>query len=214
MLKKILNVFKNKFYNRIYNVIKTGNDIKSWIKNDRIGSPPQKYRHKIIKLYAQTYKISVLIETGTYLGKTIEAVKKKFEKIYSIELNGTLYNKAKEKFSKDKFITIIRGDSSKELPKILNKIDKPCLFWLDAHYSGGITSRGDLETPILLELQCILNHSNQDHIILIDDANHFTGKKEYPSISELKEMIKEFPEKVLIIKDNIIRIHKKLINFL
>lgn len=112
----------------------------------------------------------------------IHAVNKKFKKIYSIELNEPLYRKARKRFAKNNHILIIFGDSTVQLKKILPKIDKPCLFWLDAHYSGKGTAKGDLETPIMEEMNLILNHSNLKHIILIDDARLFIGKNDYPSI--------------------------------
>ena len=160
-------------------------------------------------MYAKRFSINIFIETGTYLCRTVESVKNKFEEIYSIELNKGLYLKAKQKFIKYKHINIILGDSSKKLPKILSNINSPCLFWLDAHYSGGNTSKTNVKTPIIMELQCILNHPNKNHVILIDDAHDFTGKNGYPSIPELKKIINQYEEKVLIIKENIIRIHNK-----
>jgi len=160
-------------------------------------------------LYAKRFSINIFIETGTYLGNTVNAVKKKFKEIYSIELNKVLYLKAKQRFIKYKHINVILGDSSEKLPEILSKIDGPFLFWLDAHYSGENTSKTNVETPITKELLYILNHPNKNHVILIDDAHDFTGKNDYPTIPELKEIINQYEEKVLIIKEDIIRIHNK-----
>ena len=52
-------------------------------------------------------------------------------------------------------VTIFQGDSATVLPKLLATIQEPCLFWLDGHYSGGITALGKSITPILDELQTI-----------------------------------------------------------
>ncbi len=186
-----------------------GKKIRRWAERGRSKLPLQPYKHKIIKMYAKKYSINILIETGTYLGNTIEALRKKFKEIYSIELSKALYLKAKQKFINYKQINIILGDSSEKLPKILSNIDSPCLFWLDAHYSGGNTSKTNVETPIIMELLCILNHPNKNHVILIDDAHDFIGKNDYPTIPELKEMINQYEEKVLIFKEDIIRIHNK-----
>jgi len=208
-LKIIVSKYKKLFYNNPINYIRTGKEIRRWAKNTETRSPPQPYKHKVIKLYAKKYSINIFIETGTYLGNTIEAVKKVFKDIYSIELNKALYLKTKQRFIKNKHINIILGDSSEKLPKILSEIDKPCLFWLDAHYSGGNTSKTNVETPIIMELKCILNHPNNNHVILIDDARDFTGKNDYPTVPELKEIVNPYNEKVLILKEDIIRIHNK-----
>ena len=173
-------------------------------------SHPQFIKQKIIKNYAKKYGLQILIETGTYLGTTVNATKNVFSKVYSIELDRKLYERAKNKFKKFKSIQIIRGDSSIILPQLLKKIDKPCLFWLDAHFSKGITARGRKDTPIWEELTVILNHKIKDHVILIDDADSFTGKNDYPPLSEVKEFIlKKDSYSRLKIKDNIIIITPK-----
>ena len=201
--------YKKLLYNKPINFIRTGKEIRRWAKKGRLKSPPQPFRRKIIKMYAKRFSINIFIETGTYLGNTVNAVKKNFKEIYSIELNKGLYLKAKRRFIKDMHINLILGDSSEKLPEILSKIDSPCLFWLDAHYSGENTSKTNIETPITKELLCILNHPNKNHIILIDDSHKFIGKNDYPSISKLKEIINQYEQKVLIIKEDIIRIHNR-----
>ncbi len=154
--------------------------------------------------------LDIFVETGTYKGNMVQAMKKKSKKIYSIELNETFYRNARKKFAKNNHISILFGDSSVRLKEILPKIDKPCLFWLDAHYSGEGTAKGDLETPIMEEMNLILNHSNLKHVILIDDARLFIGKNDYPTIEKIKNLVfKNRKDWLFIIKDDIIRIHSK-----
>ena len=168
-------------------------------------SHPQFLKQRIIKTYTKKYNLQILIETGTYLGTTVDATKNVFLKIYSIELDRRLYQRAKNKFSKFKNIQIIQGDSSIILPKLLKKIKVPCLFWLDAHFSKGITARGRKDTPIWEELTAILNHKIKNHLILIDDADSFSGKNDYPSILQVKKIVlKKGNYYLLRIKDNII----------
>jgi hypothetical protein len=170
--------------------------------------PPILVKEKIIRFYGKTSKIKTLIETGTYKGEMIFALKEDFEKIFSIELDKTLATNAKKMFSEDEKIKIIWGDSEKELPKILKKISSHCLFWLDAHYDGGRTARGKRETPILEELKAIMKHSKKD-IILINNANNF-GEGNYPAYEEIKAIIKgDFNMQT---KNNIIRIYPKNLN--
>ena len=99
--------------------------------------PPNELKERTIKFYQKVSRIKTLIETGTYEGEMIDALKNKFKYIFSIELNKELAEKAKKKFKGFKEIKIIQGDSGKELPKILEKIDEPCIFWLDAHIVVG-----------------------------------------------------------------------------
>ena len=73
--------------------------------------------------------------------------------------------RAQKKFSTYPHVTIIRGDSGKALPTIVADIKESCLFWLDAHYSGGVTGKSNVETPIVQELNILLNHSYFHHVI-------------------------------------------------
>ena len=95
----------------------------------------------------------------------------------------------------------------------VTRINKPTLFWLDAHYSGGETAQGPEDSPIMKELDFILNHRS-DHCILIDDARCFNGKAGYPRIGELKKMLAKRNKKdggslFLEVKNDIIRIAQK-----
>ena len=95
------------------------------------------------------------------------------------------------------------------MPDLLHSISRPCLFWLDAHYCGSITAKGNSITPIIEELQHIFNHHINDHVILIDDARAFIGQNDYPTIDELKEFIyKHHQECIIEIKNDIIRIYQ------
>ncbi len=167
--------------------------------------PPHTIKEGVVRFYKKEYNLNTLVETGTYEGEMVEAFKKEFEEIFSIELNPSLVEEARKRFFFFDNVTIIEGDSSKELPKILKQLTQPCLFWLDAHYSGGKTSRGKKETPILEELKLITKHSSEN-IILIDDADNF-GKGDYPSIQELREIIEY--DFIMIIENNIIQIFPK-----
>ena len=76
-------------------------------------------------------------------------------------------------------------------PELLHDIHEPALFWLDGHYSGGFTARGDKETPVEAELRAILAHPVKGHVILIDDARCFTGVNDYPPISAMQRWVQE-----------------------
>lgn len=167
----------------------------------------QKIKHNTIVNYGEKYKISTLVETGTYLGATVDALKDNFEKIYTIELNKRLYKRAKKKFKKYKYIKVFFGDSEKVLPRILKKINGTYLFWLDAHYSKGITSKGTKVTPVWEEINAILADKIKKHVILIDDADAFTGKEGYPALKDVKKLVLERrPQMKFRILHNIIRI--------
>jgi len=102
-------------------------------------------------------------------------------------------------------VTILEGDSTTELKKILARLTEPAIFWLDAHASGGETATGVLETPIQSELRCILDHPVKAHVILIDDAREFGMGKDYPTIRRVRKLMAS-TYRGFEVKDDIIRI--------
>jgi hypothetical protein len=188
-------------------------ELIAWIERFRPIPPPHLVKQSVVKEYAKRFSLETLVETGTYLGFMVRSTKDTFKRIYSIELEETLYRRAKNKFSKYDHITILQGDSGEVLSRLLATLREPCLFWLDAHHSSGATfqtGKGDVLTPILSELGHIFAHPKaQGHVILIDDAREFTGENDYPTISQLRELVSGvMPGFTLEVQDDIIRVHK------
>jgi len=92
--------------------------------------------------YARQFDLRVLVETGTYLGEMVDAMRTAFGRVYSIELDQELYWRAVQRFAGRGSVTIVQGDSSKVLPQLLAELAEPVLFWLDGHYSAGVTAKG------------------------------------------------------------------------
>jgi hypothetical protein len=205
-IKKILRQFVPRKILHFRSQLQSKKQIKDW---ERRGCPvptPHIIKQIIVGEYQRKYGYTTFIETGTFMGDMVEAQRKRFKRIYSIELGDDLFRKAKRRFEKDKKITIVHGDSGKVLPQILNKISEPAIFWLDGHYSAGITAKGDKDCPIFEELNAIFDSKRYNHIILIDDAQYFTGVGDYPTIMQLKEYVYSKEEKYQIeVKQDIIR---------
>lgn len=181
--------------------------LREWEEQGKPDPPPHLIKQRTIKSYAHEFHLVTLVETGTYLGEMVEATSRLFQRIFSIELDPTLYAQAKQKFSKLKHVTILQGDSGEVLPGILADIHQPCLFWLDGHYSGGNTAKGEKETPILSEIDIICRHRINRHVILVDDARCFDGSGDYPTLADLEQFVRERrPDAVFEVKDDIIRI--------
>lgn len=209
-LQLIKNMIKRTFLYDIILQILWREEVRCWQKKGKPVPPPHLVKQRIVKEYAEKFSIHTLVETGTYRGDMINATKNIFSEIFSIELDKTLYERAKKKFAKFAHISIIQGDSSEVLPHILTGITQPCLFWLDAHYSSGVTVKGNLETPIISELQLIFAHALGEQVILIDDARLFVGQNDYPTLEQLRNLVLERrPDWVVEVENDIIRIHKK-----
>lgn len=179
---------------------------KEWRGNGKPVPPPHIVKEKVVSDYQKTSQYKILVETGTFLGEMVNAQINNFEKIYSIELDEKLYNRAKRKFRKYPDVKILNGDSGKVLMEIIPILDSNTVFWLDGHYSGGITARGEKDSPIFEELKIILE-TKKNHIILIDDARLFTGDGDYPTIKRLTDFILSYKkESEIRIEDDITRI--------
>jgi hypothetical protein len=180
-----------------------------WEKKGGSGPMPNLGKQRVVIEYIKRYSIDTFVETGTYKGKMVYAVMPYVEEIYSIELDQRHYDHARRRFAGYPNIHIVQGQSGEVLPEVMGSIDKGCLFWLDAHYSGGSTARADLETPIMEEIQCILGHRRAaEHVLLIDDARCFVGRNDYPTIGALEELIHTvFPDWVFEVDNDIIRTH-------
>jgi hypothetical protein len=177
-----------------------------WRIFGRVSSPPLLYKKFVIENYAKIYCTKVLVETGTYYGDMVEALRNKFEKIYSVELDSDLYSKARWRFSTDPRTHLVKGDSGGLLSDVVSELEEPCIFWLDAHYSGGVTTRGATDSPIMKELEQI-SKSNFKNVVLIDDARHFGIFPSYPSVDDLKNFASEYVKfSKFFVKDDIIRI--------
>ena len=181
----------------------------AWLAADRPAPAPQPVKHAILRKYATRHYLRTLVETGTYAGGTIAALAGDFPRIYSIELDDTLYERACARFARARHIRLLHGDSADVLPALLPRLTDPTLFWLDGHYSGPGTAKGRRETPIVEEISAILAHPVPGHVILVDDARVFVTWPDYPTLDEFRHLIAtERAALAFTLTDDIIRIHE------
>lgn len=145
------------------------------------------YQIKInfLKECLSKFNLKVFIETGTQYGDMVYAISPFVEKVYSIELSRDLYYHAKRRFADNPKIELIHGDSGIELENLLRRMKEPALFWLDAHYSGGVTDGCGNISPILKELAAIFRFSNRESAVVIDDFDCFGQLDGFPTKYEL-----------------------------
>ena len=180
--------------------------LAEWERQGRPAPPPHPVKQRNLRRYAREYGLRVLVETGTYLGDMVEAMKRDFDEIYSVELGQELYEQAKLRFASEPHVKLLQGDSGVVLKQIVDGLDRPALFWLDGHYSAGITAQGEKDTPIYEELAHILNAPDLGHVILVDDARNFGSDPAYPTLEELKEFVNSKRPSRITVEDDSIRI--------
>jgi hypothetical protein len=185
---KIAPLWVINILSKIKSSIMPSSGLEKWEKDGRPMPPPHRYKQLVIEEFQKKYNINIMVETGTYKGDMVYAMKDKFKQIFSIELGLDLWKSACKRFRNDNHITILQGDSGKVLVDLVPKITDKAIFWLDGHYSAGITSKGEKDCPIFEELSSILS-SEINHVLLIDDARCFNGTGDYPTVEKLTEYI-------------------------
>jgi hypothetical protein len=178
-----------------------------WILRGRPARSPHLLKQKVVREYGEKFGLKTLVETGTYYGEMVAAMKSRFDRIYSIEYVPELAERATRKFAREGHIRIFCGDSRVVMPEVLALLKGPALFWLDAGYYGwvGVRSKAS-EQRLSAELEMILSHP-YPHIVLLDDARGFTGKDGIPSIAEVKgDVESKFPQRSVRVEYDIMRV--------
>jgi hypothetical protein len=176
-----------------------------WQLRGRPVRSPHLLKQRTVQEYAQKYGLRILVETGTYYGEMVAAMKRRFDRIYSVEYDPQLAQRAIRKFARYSHIQISEGDSQQVIPELLKSITAPALFWLDAGYYGWAGLQGDKQR-LTTELEAILQHKVR-HVILMDDARGLNGQNGAPTVAELKQRIEsEFPGRKVEVQYDILRI--------
>lgn len=130
------------------------------------------------------------VETGTYLGRTTDFLKGISPKVFTIEPGPQLYQNAAKRFEGSN-VEVLKGVSEEVLPSLLPQLSGDVNFWLDGHYSKGITFQGSQDCPIEGELEAIAAYATnfKKMSILIDDVRCFLPENadypDYPSVDAL-----------------------------
>ncbi|OGI19092.1 MAG: hypothetical protein A3B68_07810 [Candidatus Melainabacteria bacterium RIFCSPHIGHO2_02_FULL_34_12] len=150
-------------------------------------SNPHSYT-KFLTIYRTKKKTNsdIFIETGTFLGVMADRCSRIFNKVYTIELDPTLAQNAKNYLATRKNVTVIEGDGLKILKEIFKseQITNAIIF-LDGHYSGGITACGDIPEPAVEEISVLSQYKDKIGAIIIDDFRVFGSENNIPTKSEL-----------------------------
>jgi hypothetical protein len=184
-----------------------------WQFNGSVGPMPHALKMLHVIYYVRRTGAKTLVETGTLRGETAEAVARACPdvQVITIENSRECYDQSMERLKAYPNVRQILADSSEIMASLLPTLRTPVVFWLDAHYSGGITVRNNdgKTTAVNGELNALINAWRPDYTILIDDARHFGAPTHghYPHIDNLEAMAKEkFPGTAFSVHNDIIRI--------
>lgn len=128
-------------------------------------------------------KTNYFVETGTLSGDGIDyALELGFPNVISIDIY--YEDNVFKRFSNNKSVKLIHGDSSLCLWDAVKDKDERLTFWLDSHADLiEHANNWNPQCPILEELAVLKKHHIKDHHILIDDI---TDIIKLPTISKVK----------------------------
>jgi hypothetical protein len=162
----------------------------------------------------QKFQSNCFVETGTYQGATAVWAGSVFPQVFTIEGSEELHAQALAKFSRFTNIQFLRGESPAVLKQIAPSIPDRAIYWLDAHWSGGITHGQESECPLLEEIR-VIDSRPSNPFILIDDARLFLAPPplphkadQWPDIATIVETLraKDKSRYIVIVEDLIIAV--------
>ena len=169
--------------------------MREWRNRNFLENSPQLIKQKVFEKYG--IRDAIWVESGTYMGVTTDFLSKKYPHVYSIEPGADLFNNAARRF-KGRNVTLYNDVSEHVMPDLLPTLSGNINFWLDGHYSMGITFQGNKDCPVEDELESIKNNSDKFNnvTILIDDIRCFLGSNkgysDYPSIDYLVDWARKY----------------------
>jgi hypothetical protein len=128
----------------------------------------------------------LLVEAGTFRGVTSARCARAFEQVVTIELDPELAREAEKFLIRYPNVKVLQGDAVTLLPSVFSGYNfRDAVVFLDGHFSGGGTARGNVVEPAILELEILAKHSHQICGIVIDDFRLFGSEPGFPKKSEL-----------------------------
>lgn len=174
-----------------------------WLLRGRPTRIPHIVKQRTVQEFGQRYKLRTLVETGTYYGEMVSGLKNAFSRIVSIEFDPALAAAAKTRFSRYPHIEILHGSSELMVQQILQTLNEPALFWLDAGY---FLWAGEHKTTdrLMTELDSIFRHRIPNHVVLIDDVVSWSGRDGTPEVTELERDINRlYPERKITVESGL-----------
>jgi hypothetical protein len=178
---------------------------RRWVRDGRQIPAPPIVKQRILKQYQDRFGLRTVVETGTFTGETVEALRRRSREVVSIELAPDLHAQAVRRFASVANVRLLQGNSVELLPRVAEETSGPTLFWLDGHYAGAGTA-GSGQSPLMHEVDALLARAPRGDVILIDDARDLTGVDGYPSLENLCATIRRHrPHADVTVRDDIVR---------
>lgn len=141
-------------------------------------------RRHLLRLF-QERGHSILVESGTYMGGTVDFFLPHAAEIVSVELDDRLYAAARERFAGHAHVRIVHGDSRDAIPAEVARAQSAPLVWLDGHWSGTGTALGDEPEPALTILQRLAQAPLLAGTTIVVDDVRLLGREGAPPLEDV-----------------------------
>jgi hypothetical protein len=161
-----------------------------WQKAGWPAPVPQKVKMDVLKRYS--IPGMTWVETGTWMGDTTKALSGSARHVHSIEPQLDFVVAARERFRNLINVSLHHGTSEELFEEVVGSCSGDLAFWLDGHFSFGGTYEGEIDTPILSELQVVAENLSRFNSVsvFVDDFRCFD-----PSNAEFSD----YPEKKVLV---------------
>ena len=129
----------------------------------------------------------LLVESGTFLGGTVEYFLPHARRIISVEIEPELHEAARRRFQSSPSVELLLGDAIEVIPRVLAEISEPPLLYLDGHFTGGVNKEPGQAiepAPGILERLGGLELPSGTSIV-VDDLRLFGRGDGFPALDEL-----------------------------
>jgi hypothetical protein len=178
--------------------------------NVHAGVPP-----RLTRDLAASLGLGTAVETGTFQGHSARLLAGIFPTVHTIELSTELAAAAHESLGELGNVTVHQGSSVGLLGSLVSEAVGPQFYWLDGHWSGGVTAGVENECPVLEEIRIIdRGDYAADSVILVDDARLFLlppppphNRAHWPSLTELLDTLREKHNRyVTVVQDVVVAV--------
>jgi hypothetical protein len=135
----------------------------------------------LVRFLTEQLPLGMFVETGAYMGDSLEVARHFFSKCRSVELSPELCERTGVRFQDAGNITLEQGDSASFLRRHREEFAAtPALFWLDAHWCQADHCSGqDSQSPLLEELAAVRS-LHAESVLLVDDARLYLSAPPHP----------------------------------
>jgi hypothetical protein len=152
-----------------------------------VAAPADRAKRRFLLRLFKERGHELFVESGTFLGGTVEYFLPHARRIISVEIEPHLYESAQHRFNASSSVELVLGDALDEIPRVLGGVTEPPLVYLDGHFTGGVnTEPGRFVEPApgILEKLGALGLPPGISIV-VDDLRLFGRGDGFPGLDDL-----------------------------